>query len=243
MNEEFQKNDIASEPSDSFSDASSAKNKDNKESLDSKIFNVLLVVLVVLLAVAVLLRFFVGCRIKIEGSSMEPNFYDDEQVWVNKLATPRRGDVVVLFKNDLTVSEKIFAEFCFGKMAQQDGKYQKLIKRVVALGGDKIWLEQSNGGCVAVIKTSDGEILREDYYVDGDKIPVFYGASKKLVSVPWMENNANMLGNLYECYSEETAYLVPEGYFYFMGDNRNNSTDARKNGAVPLSCVYGVVEY
>lgn len=210
-----------------------------KESWDQRLFNVLIVVLVALLAVVFVWKFFVGCRIGIAGSSMEPNFHDSEVVWADKTKTPVRGDVVVLYKNDLTVLQKILAEFDWGIQSGIGGKYEKLIKRVVALGGDKIWTEKSDGGFVVVIKTVDGEILREDYYTVSNEKAAFYGSSGTLEDIPWIFDEH--LENLKGCTSEENAYEVPQGYFYFMGDNRNNSKDSRSLGALPLSHIYGVV--
>lgn len=210
-----------------------------KAAREKKLFNVLLIALAVLLIASVVLRFFIGCRINVSGDSMEPNFHSKSTVWVDKTATPKRGDVVVLYENELTVFQKVLAEFDFGQQSKEDGIYKKLIKRVVALGGDKIWTEPSDGGYVLVIQTADGQTLREDNYRVGDQTALFFNASNEYSSVPWI--NKDHLYNLNGCNSQDTAYIVPEGCFYFLGDNRNNSNDSRNLGALPLSCIYGVV--
>lgn len=213
-------------------------NEVRKQKTNQKIFNVLLVVLAILLAFSLILRFFIGCRISVQGQSMEPNFHSGDVVWMNKRAEPQRGDVVVLFEQQLTVFQKIQSEFYYGSNSQKAAQYKKLIKRVVALGGDKLWVEQHDQGYVLVVKTADGKTLSEDYYTVGNQSALFY-AGDKTVSVPRMTENS--LGNLKNCTSEENAYEVPQGYFYFMGDNRNNSTDSRSLGALPISHIYGVV--
>ena len=66
----------------------------------------------------------------VEGISMEPNFEGGDYLLVSKQAytngkTPQRGDVVVFVSHQ----------------KDQDGKYKKLIKRVIALPGDMVAVE------------------------------------------------------------------------------------------------------
>ena len=42
-------------------------------------------------------------------------------------------------------------------------------------------------------------------------------------------------------YSREGEVVIPQGYFFCMGDNRNHSTDSRFIGPVPLDHVLGKV--
>lgn len=210
-----------------------------KKKLD-KALTVLLVALVALLVLSLVLRFFVGCRIKVSGESMEPNFHSGDSVWVNKQKEISRGDVVVLYTHQLTSTQKFLAEFSVGKKVQSGGEYSKLIKRVVALAGDKIWTEPQGEGVVLVIKTADGQILRENYYTNGSEQALFFQENGQKDTVPYV--NSTHLGNLQSCVSEQTAFVVPSGCFYFLGDNRNNSTDSRALGALPVENVYGVVE-
>ena len=233
---EFQSTD--SDESD-FLTAPSAAEQIRKKKSD-RLFSALLIVLIVLLIASLAMRFFVGCRINVVGESMEPNFHSGDSVWVNKSVEPKRGDVVVLYKNSLTGAQKIWAEFSLGKEAQIGGKYEKLIKRVVALAGDKLWVEQTADGFAVVVKTAQGEVLREDWYTVSGVSAKFYNGNGGFSAIPVIGDDH--LGNLKGRESEENAFVVPEGCFYFMGDNRNNSADSRSSfGALPLTNVYGVV--
>ena len=83
------------------------------------------------------------------GISMEPNFEGGDYLLVSKQAytngkTPQRGDVVVFVSHQ----------------KDQDGKYKKLIKRVIALPGDMVAVE---GGKVYI----NGKETDDDYTKDG----------------------------------------------------------------------------
>lgn len=85
----------------------------------------------------------------VEGISMEPNFEGGDYLLVSKQAytngkTPQRGDVVVFVSHQ----------------KDQDGKYKKLIKRVIALPGDMVAVE---GGKVYI----NGKGTDDDYTKDG----------------------------------------------------------------------------
>lgn len=205
--------------------------------------DVVLWVLVVVLAVAVVLRAFVFGKIVISGDSMtnpyynatdaQLTFHEDQVVWVSKTAKPQRGDVVVFYRN--SVPNKFGALFAGGKDVQQNGKYEKLIKRVVAMEGDRIWLEPAGNKWRVVVLPKDGtEPIYEDYYVlrqttlQRDAFLISY-------------KDANDMDGLADN-TAENPHVVPAGCFFAMGDNRDNSHDSRSSlGDVPLDRLYGVV--
>lgn len=95
----------------------------------------------------VILQFVVPTSVS--GSSMEPNFSNRDYLLVNKQAyvhtgKPKRGDVVV-FQSQLKDDE---------------GQEKKLIKRIVALPGELVSVEN---GKVYI----NGEELKESYTKDG----------------------------------------------------------------------------
>lgn len=199
------------------------------------VLTVALVVMVLVLLTVILLRSFVISRISVSGESMMPNFSDKQVVWVEKSNVQlRRGDVVVVYKN--YVKNTFLAEFSFGSDRQPGGKYEKLIKRVVALEGDKLWVEARGNDHVLVIQTPQGEIIYEDYYTVNGKPAQFYTLEGELTDVPTL----GLLGRLSGT-TQDNPFVVMEGYFFFLGDNRHNSSDSRQLGALPLNRVYGRV--
>ena len=214
----------------------------------NRFWNITLWVLIVALAIAVFVRAFVVSKVTVSGESMTSSYYnldnsdhhnpaltfhDGDTVTVNKLKNPNRGDVVVFYKNP--VKSKFLALFARGESIEHGGDYYKLIKRVVALGGDKLWLESlGDGKFKLVIQTPDGELLYEDRYVkNGETLD----ADCFVLSV----NDYGGLGCLGD-FTEQNPLVIPDGYFFAMGDNRANSDDSRGAlGPVPLSQLFGVV--
>lgn len=197
--------------------------------------NIAIWVAIAVLIVLVVLRLFIFTNIEIKHESMFDTYNDGDVVVVNKVAKIRRGDVVVFYTKD--VDNKFKAMFASGDDAKEGGKYEKYIKRVVAVGGDKLWVEPTgeNDMYSVVIETSDGTRLREDYYKRG----------KTEVSERFICNNryqaSTLLGEYLENATEENPLVISDGHMFVMGDNRNNSVDSRMFGEVPVSRLFGVV--
>ena len=214
----------------------------------NRVWDIVLWVVIVALAIAVCVRAFVISQVAVSGVSMTAGYYDQEQsdhynpkltyhsgdkVTVNKLAKPKRGDVVVFYKNP--VKSKFLGLFASGASIEQGGEYYKLIKRVVALGGDKIWLESVADGkyrlVIQVADAPDGEYLHEDYYTKNNQ---------KLSPECFILEMGN-LGCL-EAHTKDNPLVIEQGYFFAMGDNRVKSADSRGElGQVPLTQLFGVV--
>lgn len=209
------------------------------------LFTTILLFMLIVLMSAILQRYYVGSVIVVNGASMEPTYLGGQEVWINKGRAVKRGDVVVLYRND--VANKFWAEFAVGTSAKNNGKYAKLIKRVIAFGGDKLWVEEKDGNYVLVIETPQGEI-REDYYTVNGQPVVFHDAHGNLdesnpVYVPYVAGDyKNRLGVLSGT-TKENPFVVREGRFFYMGDHRLVSSDSRSPeiADVPLDRIIGVI--
>jgi len=159
------------------------------------------IVLVVALVIAVTVRSLILQQFYISGPSMESTMFQDNRVLVNKLSYRlhdiHRGDVVVFDR--VTVD---------GEMVQHDD----LIKRVIALGGEKISIKD----CKVLI---DGQLLEEPYLNDFD------------IAQQQLEDRCRL--------PEMDEILIPEGQLFVMGDNRPQSFDSRMFGSIDESLVVG----
>ena len=185
--------------------------------------------------VALLLRSFVVEAYQIPSGSMIPTLQIGDHIWVNKLVyglripftevklgtryrPPRRGEIIV-----------------FTHPVERD---KDLIKRVVGVGGDVIDMEGNllrvNG--VAVARQHDGALHYFDFDEAGDR---------------WVERDGDAfterIGGVAHTTLQDPALpprpfgpvRVPDGALFVMGDNRDNSSDSRYWGFVPLNLVRG----
>ena len=170
-----------------FEEKSIKKKKHVGRSLDV----VIICLSIILIAVVVFSVFF--DFVKVLQSSMSPTIESGSYVVVKKTTEINRGDVVI-FK-DADIDDKL------------------LIKRVIAVGGDSIKIDE-NG--VLTIKYTDenGEektiISSEDYIKNGENI-----------------------------FLEET--YINYGYVYLLGDNRLVSYDSSEFGEVKKNKIVGKV--
>jgi signal peptidase I len=160
---------------------------------------------------------------KIPSKAMYPALIVGDHVFANKLQRkPKRGDVIV-FKYPIDPSTDY-------------------IKRVVGLAGDVI---EISGGRVRV---NDVELPRDriqDHCPKGaDGLTAYEDA------IPCVLWNETVDGRTYQIGTETTLgerdssrIIVPPDAVFVMGDNRDNSSDSRVWGPVPLKNIKGTVTF
>jgi signal peptidase I len=196
------------------------------------------------IALVFVLRSFLYEPFKIPSTSMVPTLLVGDLILVNKyeygvrlpiinkkiidVGNPQRGDVMV---------------FKYPKDMSQD-----YIKRVIGVPGDKITYENKR----LTVNGAPVEYTAMDDYLD-DERPVYH--KQYLEKLPGTQHRIlNMdskrpldLGAVekfphYEAcdYSyDKFTCIVPEGNYFMMGDNRDNSADSRYWGFVPDKNIVG----
>lgn len=164
---------------------------------------------------------------EIPTGSMEGTLLVGDRLLVNKQAyaksdpisrfllpyrEPQRGDIIVFrFPLDLN---------------------QAYVKRVIGVPGDRIRLENRqlflNGAAVDEPYLSKRLSMPEPYR---DNFPRYAEAS----STPLAQRAIAM----HELHVRNGELVVPEGYYFAMGDNRDNSLDSRYWGLVPRENIMG----
>ena len=110
------------------------------------------------------------------------------------------------------------------------------IKRVIGLPGDRVQMRDGrlflNGEPVE--RERGGAYLAENTFGDPVEIPVYLETLPNGVSYQTLDADPNGPGD------NTREFVVPEGHYFMMGDNRDNSADSRFNvGMVPLENFVG----
>jgi signal peptidase I len=166
--------------------------------------------LVIAVILALFVRTWVFQAFKIPSGSMEPNLIIGDHLIVNKMSLAPAATAIE--RAVLPRREIRRGDVIVFKSPEEPDR--DLIKRVIGLPGDRL------------------ELRRKLMYVNGNRLDESY--------VQFLEPLANDApskpGDLREEYGPVT---VPEGQYFMMGDNRDNSQDSRYWGFLPASYVKG----
>lgn len=176
--------------------------------------------LLISLALMTLTGIYVFQTTKVVGLSMYPTLQDSQVVYVLKLKhtfsqTPDRGQIVIV--DSRTDRKRSFADEFLDSPLGQFFHASKNQQTSDTSGNDHhLWIKRVIGlpGEEVVIKDNhvylNGEQLEEPYVNETMFTPV------------------------------EKKWVIPQGYVFVMGDNRNHSKDSREIGVVPINHILGV---
>lgn len=174
-----------------------------------------------ILAVVLLLRSFLVEPFQIPSGSMLPTLEVGDFILVNKYSYGLRLPVVGTKIVDVGAPER--GDVMVFKFPL-DG-HTNYIKRVIGLPGDRI------------------RYLDKTLYINGEEVP-----SRFIAALPPVELYAEAIGDIsHELFltsgkrdpRAEGEWLVPDGHYFVMGDNRDNSNDSRYWGFVPEEMIVG----
>jgi signal peptidase I len=156
---------------------------------------------------------FVVQAFQIPTGSMEPTLLIGDFLLVNKLAYV---DPVFSLEGTILPRKEVqrgdIVVFKYPK-----DLYKDYVKRVIALEGEKV------------------EIKDNQVYVNDQPIPEEYKVH--LYSQDQSGNEYYNYGNYIQ--SQYGPIIVPPGHCFVMGDNRDNSSDSREWGTLPISNIKG----
>lgn len=202
-----------------------------------------IVVVLQALAIALFVRVFFYQPFNIPSGSMKETLLVGDYLFVSKLSYgysrfsfPFSPDI---FSGRIFASEPKRGDVVVFKLPRDNST--DYIKRVIGLPGDEI---EVRGGQLMINGTAVPKVAKGSFTTvdeDGQKIevPSFIETLPNGVSYTVLDALEN------GPFDNVGIYKVPEGHYFMMGDNRDNSTDSRAQravGYVPFENLVGRAE-
>ena len=184
------------------------------------------VCILIALIIVVLIKAFVGFPTVVSGASMDSTLKDKQRLWVSRIGIeihkyPKRGDIITFEAPSTTYVTKasynpddVTAEY------KNDSKgIGEKIKSSIDIFGETSFIKRVIG-----LPGDYVEIKNKSVYLNGQAL------EEKYLDAGTVTDSA------------EGFFLdvvVPDGYVYVLGDNREVSGDSRRFGCIPIDKIEG----
>ena len=204
-----------------------------------------LVILVYALLLATFFKTFFYENFKIPSGSMNPLLLNGDRILVNKF---RYGYTKFSFPfNFAPIQSRILAnrtpkrgEIVVFKLPTKEDYTTFYVKRVIGIPGDKI-------------KIDKGRVFVNRNVMKYEPISYLEAYSENnhnhFPSMKYEENNGDvkydiLISDIHSSAENTKEYIVPEGHYFMIGDNRDNSHDSRFDdfNVIPFKNIVGRVE-
>ena len=188
------------------------------------------VILPICVAISSFIFSFVFTITVVDGTSMLPTLLPDEQLVLTYDNSYERFDIVVI---DVDVSYYTNLQETY-----ESNNYHTLyVKRIIGLPGDYIEYKEVDGFTYLYVNG----VKVEETFFNGDIHNTYLESLTSERPFSWKH-----VCNISEekCIDNGNGQLViPEGYYFVLGDNRTNSVDSRKMGLIREEDIIGVIKY
>ena len=185
-----------------------------------------IICIIIAIVLALLFRYFIGTPTIVKMNSMYPTLEPNQRLWLSRWerttkTLPKRGEIIT-----------------FEKPAKIKYTYQEVDKNnPIAKYDEKIGVEWFIYNFLEIGKDS---YIKRVIALPGEHVKIKDGKvyiNKQELDEPYLQDRivTSVEGPGFD------DFIVPENYIFAMGDNRNNSTDCREFGCIPLEKIESVV--
>lgn len=176
--------------------------------------------LIIAIIIGFLLQRYVISQFQISGDSMSPTLHDGDRMIMYRLAELKRFDIAIIQSPDNALDA--------------DGHRKLYIKRVIGMPGESLTIKDNK------LYINDEEI--EQSFLQN--IINNHIQTKNYNLVDLLNNIKQMSPELPDenttLVEKDGKWIIPDGYYFMLGDNRNNSKDSDEFGLVNKKLVEGV---
>lgn len=185
-----------------------------------------LVCILIALIIVALIKSFVGFPTVVSGASMDTTLKDKQRLWVSKIGIeinkyPKKGDIITFEAPSTIYITKASANKDNPVAVYNENSksfFSKLISSI-SLVHETSFIKRVIGLPGDHIEIKDGKV-----YVNDEELKEQYLDPGTITQ---SEDG---------CF---TDVIVPDGYVYVLGDNREVSADSRKFGCIPIDKIEG----
>ncbi len=183
--------------------------------------------ILIALVVALLTRYYIGTSTVVKNTSMHPTLQEKQRVYLNRIKRITKGEYKV---GDIVTFE---APSRIPKSSEID-----LENPVAVYNYEPESL--SDKFIYYILELNKTSYIKRIIGVEGDRIQIINGkvyVNGRLINEEYLQKGTITKSVYYN------DIIVPKGYVYVMGDNRNESLDSRIFGCIPLEKVEGKVVF
>lgn len=184
-----------------------------------------IICIIIALILAFLIRYFIGTPTIVKHSSMYPTLKENQRLLLNRThritnKTPEVGDIITFeapsksYKNEDCNQEEPKAIYIQREMSS----FEKFGYNI---------LEVTKTSYIKRVIALEGTHVQ----IQGGKVYI----NEKLFEEDYLDESVETNSEVFN------DFIVPEGYVFAMGDNRENSVDCRELGCIPLDKIEGIV--
>lgn len=173
--------------------------------------------IIIAIVLALIIRYFVGTPTIVQQKSMYPTLKQSERLILNRLARtfhemPERGDIITFEAPNKSAVTGVTAIYD----KEPENWFQKFTYYVLEIN-KMSYIKRVIALPGEHVQLSEGKV-----FINGEELQEEYLQPEVRTEV----KNTNLID-----------FVVPEGYVFAMGDNRDYSSDCREFGCIPLEKI------